>query len=110
MILRYEGKYNHVNTPSIRFKYSCAQTASRQPKPAKREGVRNRDKGSMDTFNCNGWLHITLFEDSDQAFVKFKHQEDHCDYPKTSIPDNIREFIEKNYKMSTSAVCDSLVV
>ncbi|KAF5337457.1 hypothetical protein D9758_018013 [Tetrapyrgos nigripes] len=86
MRFEYEGKYSHVNTPSTRFKYSCAQTASRQSKPAKRTDVRNRDKGSMDTFDCQGWLHITVFEDND-----------------------IQHFVEDNFKMSTSALWSEIL-
>ncbi|KAF5343057.1 hypothetical protein D9758_011133 [Tetrapyrgos nigripes] len=109
MRFEYEGKYSHINTPSTRFKYSCAQTASRQSKPAKHTDVCNRDKGSMDTFDCQGWLHITVFEDSEQAFIKFKHHKDHCDYPKTTVPDDIQHFVEDNFKMSTSALWSEIL-
>ena len=41
-----------------RMRYHCAQLASRQGAPRKREGVKNRDKLSMPTYDCEGWLSI----------------------------------------------------
>jgi hypothetical protein len=41
--------------------YHRAQFDERQRKPKKKDGVKQRDKGQMDTFGCHGWLHITIF-------------------------------------------------
>ena len=53
--------------------YHCSQNSARQQKPkeSSRNGVKNRDKEQMDTFQCHGWLSITIMDGGDDAFVKF---------------------------------------
>ncbi|KAJ7256689.1 hypothetical protein C8J57DRAFT_1136094, partial [Mycena rebaudengoi] len=68
----YHSKYEHRRTESTRFMYHCAQNEARQnaPKKSQHEGAKHRDKMSMDAFKCHGWLHITINDWDNTAFVK----------------------------------------
>ncbi|KAL0569697.1 hypothetical protein V5O48_012270 [Marasmius crinis-equi] len=50
----------------------------------------------MDSFDCNGWIHVTIFEGSDEAFITVTHEEDHVHYWRVDIPDDVRSYIEAN--------------
>ena len=52
-----------------------------------------RDKLAMDKFECHGWLHITICDDSTIANVKIEHREDHVPYCVVSIPEEIKAMI-----------------
>ncbi|KAJ7773593.1 hypothetical protein DFH07DRAFT_733290 [Mycena maculata] len=71
--------------------YHCAQTSSRQDKPKKnqREGAKPRDKIAMESFPCNGWLHITMNDLEDVAWVKISHSDDHVPYYSIDVPPDI---------------------
>ncbi|KAJ7581308.1 hypothetical protein C8J56DRAFT_794595 [Mycena floridula] len=94
----YHSKYDHRRSDSIRFMYHCAQISTRQhkPKKAKHEGVKHRDKDAMESFACKGWLHITLSESSDIAFVKIRHDDDHVPYWCIDVPEDIQQYVRDN--------------
>ena len=62
--------------------YNCAQNTDQQHAPSKshQEGVKNHDKELMETFDCSGWIHMTLSDLSDVVFIKLMHCEDHVPY------------------------------
>ncbi|KAJ7250277.1 hypothetical protein C8J57DRAFT_1239257 [Mycena rebaudengoi] len=98
----YNSKYEHRRTPSTRFVYHCAQNADRQnaPKKSERDGAKHRDKLSMDTFKCRGWLHITINDWDETAFVKIAHEDDHIPYWSIDVPDDVVEYVHQNPKLT----------
>ena len=86
--------------------YHCAQNKHRQHKVKKNQadGVKHRDKDQMDTFDCDGWLHINIWEDSDIVFVKLKHEEDHVYYWNIDVPNDVQDFVKRNSEMSPTQV------
>jgi hypothetical protein len=71
--------------------YHCAQNTKRQhaPKKTQREGAKPRDKIAIDAFTCKGWLHITITDWDDIAFVNIGHAKDHVLYWKIDVPPEI---------------------
>ncbi|KAJ7583748.1 hypothetical protein C8J56DRAFT_1054275 [Mycena floridula] len=69
-------------------------TCQHKAKKAKHEGVKHRDKDAMESFACKGWLHITLSESSDIAFVKIRHDNDHVPYWCIDVPEDIQQGFE----------------
>jgi hypothetical protein len=97
-IKRYHSKHEHKRTDSTYYKYHCAQNKTRQQKPKKseRDGTQLRDKGSMDAFECRGWLFITLFHGIDIAWLTFQHKDPHVPYYRIDVDDDVKEFIRNN--------------
>ncbi|THV01356.1 hypothetical protein K435DRAFT_655572, partial [Dendrothele bispora CBS 962.96] len=82
----------------------------RQHKPAKSELLNlQRDKGQMDSFNCNGWLFMTIFEGESFAQVQLKHTHDHVIYSEMHVPPEVQEYVENNFKMSTTTIWNELL-
>ncbi|KAJ7575437.1 hypothetical protein C8J56DRAFT_801436 [Mycena floridula] len=94
----YQSQYKHKRTPSTYFSYNCAQNSVRQhqPKKTKTNDTGARDKGRMPAFQCSGWLHITLFDEADIAFVKISHDDDHVAYCNIAVPPEIQEYVKNN--------------
>ncbi|KAJ7266208.1 hypothetical protein C8J57DRAFT_1068963 [Mycena rebaudengoi] len=88
--------------------YHCAQAASRQhaPKKNKWEGAKPRDKIAMDSFECKGWLHITM---DHIAYVDISHMDDHVTYSKIDVPPEIIDFVHKNSKLTPTQVRHSSI-
>jgi len=85
--------------------YHCAQIRSRQHKPKKAgNGVKHRDKEQMDTFQCGGWLHITVMDGGDDVLVKLKHLDDHVSYWTIDVPEEIQSFVRQNVELSPTQV------
>ncbi|KAJ7212431.1 hypothetical protein C8J57DRAFT_1539110 [Mycena rebaudengoi] len=100
--MKYHSKYDHHRTESTRFMYHCAQTKTRQngPKKTTREGVKHRDKLAMDAFECGGWLHITINDWDDIAFVKIVHHDDHVPYWSIDVPADVADFVRHNPQLT----------
>jgi hypothetical protein len=62
----------------------------------------------MDTFTCHGWLHITLSELDNVAYVKIDHRDDHIPYVPIDIPDDVKELINNNPKWTPTQVRHNL--
>ena len=58
----------------------------------------------MDAFKCHGWLHITLSELDNMAYIKIDHCDDHIPYVPIDIPEDIMELINKNPKWMPTQV------
>ena len=86
--------------------YHCAQNSSRQHKQKKSatETVKNRDKEQMDTFLCHGWLSITIMDGGDDAFVKFRHENDHVFYWNIDVPLEVQDYVRKNIDLGPTQV------
>lgn len=82
--------------------YHCVQNQQRQnaPRKSQREGVTHRDKISMETFKCHGWLHITVNDSDAIGFIKISHLDDHIPYWSIDVPPDVVEFVQKNPKLT----------
>ncbi|TRM55826.1 hypothetical protein BD626DRAFT_415300, partial [Schizophyllum amplum] len=96
----YMDCYARLDKASTRFSYHCAQLKSRQHAVKKTPGAKPRDKGSMTTFDCDGWLHITVWVIGTAAVVKMKHENDHIPYWRIDVPEKVQEFVRDNAKMT----------
>ncbi|KAJ6522810.1 hypothetical protein DFH09DRAFT_1330397 [Mycena vulgaris] len=107
----YQSKYDHKRTESSRYIYHCAQNVKHQhaPKKTQREGAKPRDKIAMDAFPCNGWLHITIIDWDDTAFVNIGHAEDHVPYWKIDVPSDIIDFVYQNSKLTPTQLWDEIL-
>jgi hypothetical protein len=87
--------------------YHCAQSSSRQEKSQKsqKDSARHRDKGSMDVFECKGWLHITLNDWDHIAYVKMEHLDEHVPYWSIDVPDAIKQMIIDLPDLTPVQVC-----
>lgn len=87
--------------------FHCAQANTRQHKSKKcfpEDSDKARDKDRMYTFKCDGWLHITITDDVDTAFVKYKHEDDHVPYWDIEVPEEIKAFVRENIQMTPTQV------
>ncbi|KAJ7598463.1 hypothetical protein C8J56DRAFT_770700 [Mycena floridula] len=98
----YQSQYKHKRTPSTYFSYNCTQNSVRQhqPKKTKTNGTGAHDKGCMPAFQCSGWLHITLFDETDIAFVKISHDDDHVAYCNIAVLPEIQEYVKSNPELN----------
>lgn len=102
---RYQGFYEHRKTPSVYYKYHCAQNKKRQHKIKKKaEETHQRDKVQMDTFTCRGWLFITLVDGDLVAWIKYRHEDDHVPYWKTDVPTEIQQYVKDHLEMTPTQV------
>ncbi|CAK5266892.1 unnamed protein product [Mycena citricolor] len=97
---RTEYRFLYLNSRSIkhtnttRFLYSCAQIVSRQHKPKKSaDPAKRRDKGQMDTFECEGYLTIWAGNGETQYFVRYAHQDLHVTYKCIDLPEDIKSLV-----------------
>lgn len=58
----------------------------------------------METFECQGWVHVTVAENQSRLHVKVSHVEDHVPYTYIDIPDDVRRRVESNVHMTVSQV------
>ncbi|KAJ7656862.1 hypothetical protein DFH06DRAFT_991429, partial [Mycena polygramma] len=107
----YHSSYPHRRTDSTRFIYHCVQNEARQntSKKSQREGVKHRDKIAMDTFQCHGWLHITVNDSDSIAFVKISHADDHVPYWCIDVPADVVEFVRANPKLTPTQLWDEIL-
>ncbi|THU75131.1 hypothetical protein K435DRAFT_568762, partial [Dendrothele bispora CBS 962.96] len=68
-----------------------------------------RDKSQMDSFDCDGWLFITISEIESYAQVQLKHAYDHVVYSEMQVPPDVQEYVENNFKMSTTSVSSIII-
>ena len=102
----YHSVYHSRWFPTARYMYHCSQVHERQHKPKKgrSEGAKPRDKDAMDTFDCHGWLFITVTEGSDIANVKFQHKDDHVPYWNIDVPQDVQDLVHDNPNMTPTQV------
>jgi hypothetical protein len=92
--------------------YHCAQIDDRQhaSKKSQRPSVKHRDKESMQTFDCSGWLHITISDLSDVASIKLDHHDAHIPYCSIEVPEDVVTYIHENLKQIPAQVRLNLYV
>lgn len=86
--------------------YHCAQSQDRQ-KDSKKilDDSKQRDKEAMLTFDCKGWLFITISDSSSIALIKVVHAEAHVPYCTVSVPEEVKRFIQEHSSLTASQVC-----
>jgi hypothetical protein len=102
----YHSVYHSKQFPTARYMYHCSQVHERQHKPKKgrHAGAKLRDKDAMDTFDCHGWLFITVTEGSDIVNVKFQHKDDHVPYWNIDVPQDVQDLVHNNPSMTPTQV------
>ena len=106
---RYHSAYRKRREPATRFMFHCAQANTCQHKPKKcfpEDSNKARDKDRMYTFKCSGWLHITITDDTDIAYVKYKHEDQHIPYWDIEVAEEIKTFVRENIQMTPTQVCN----
>ena len=58
----------------------------------------------MQTFNCAGWLRITITDQSDIAFIKLEHRDSHIPYCPIEIPKDVVTYVHDNLKVMPAQV------
>ena len=91
---------------SMCYMYNCAQNSDWQHAPRKSSnvGIKQRDKESMETFDCSWWIHITLSDLSDVTSIKLTHCKDHVPYCPIDIPEDIGKYVRGNLKLTPMQV------
>lgn len=75
--------------------YHCAQYAKRQKASRKVvDSSKHRDKEAMDTFECDGWLSVSVSENSDMVTVKIRHLCAHIAYCPIDLPADVIKLVE----------------
>jgi hypothetical protein len=92
--------------------YHCAQNGTRQLNPTKAEDgeKKQRDRRQMITFDCKGWLFITVDTTSNFAFVKLQHELDHVPYHQKEVPAKVKEYVVVNPRLTVPQVNSSKFV
>jgi hypothetical protein len=85
--------------------FHCSQLQKRQHKAKKTSDPgKQRNKGQMSGFDCDGWLFITVFNGSDEVYVKFRHRCKHTPYWSIDVPEKIQEYVQQNARLSLKEV------
>ncbi|KAJ7845847.1 hypothetical protein B0H14DRAFT_3867965 [Mycena olivaceomarginata] len=58
---------------------------------------------------CKGWLHITITDWYNIAFVNIGHVEDHVPYWKIDVPPGIIDFVDQNSKLTPTQLWDEIL-
>ncbi|KAI0054907.1 hypothetical protein BV25DRAFT_1934416 [Artomyces pyxidatus] len=58
----------------------------------------------MDTFNCNGWLHITVSDTTSEIFIKLRHEEAHTHYWPIDVPAEIVQYVRENANLPLQTI------
>ena len=92
--------------PTACYMYHCSQMQECQHKPKKgrHAGAKLWDKDAMYTFDCHGWLFITITEGSDIVNVKFQHKDDHVPYWNIDVPQDVQDLVHNNPSMTPTQV------
>lgn len=106
--IRYQSKYDHKKSGNMssRYMYHCVQISTRQnaPKKSTKDAAIHRDKIAMDTFECGGWLHITVWDFLDVAQIKIDHHESHIPYWSIDVPQEVIDYVTENVELSLPTV------
>ncbi|KAJ6525880.1 hypothetical protein DFH09DRAFT_1095435 [Mycena vulgaris] len=71
---------------------------SRNPKKDQREGPKPRDKSQWTHLR---WLHNTIMDWEQLAYISIKHLDDHVPYYSIDLPPEIVDFVHQNHKLTS---------
>ncbi|KAJ7318691.1 hypothetical protein DFH08DRAFT_971072 [Mycena albidolilacea] len=102
----YHSKYDQKESDCTRYMYHCAQNGTRQLNPIKAEDgeKKQRDRRQMITFDCKGWLFITVDTTSNFAFVNLQHELDHVPYHRKEVPAKVKEYVVVNPRLTAPQI------
>jgi len=99
--IRYHQHKPSKHTPEIHmFQFHCSQSVSHQKKHWKHiDPSKHQDTTCMQSFNCNGWLSISMqeFEGTINTRIAITHKDNHIPYEWVGIPPAICMMIEENH-------------
>ncbi|KAJ7220489.1 hypothetical protein GGX14DRAFT_559280 [Mycena pura] len=96
----YHSTHRYKDSDDLRLTYHCAQLESRRHISKKNlDPKKQRDKGSMDLFECGGWLDIWASPNEPDYFIRICHLDCHQNYVCIDVPDDIKKFIAENPKL-----------
>lgn len=102
---RYHSMHQSSMDSQTTHNYHCAQNSKRQKKPEKvSDPKKHRDKEAMDSFDCHGWLTLTVSDDSDAIVVTLDHRMSHIAYCPIDLPDDVDTIIRENSGYTPSQV------
>ncbi|KAI5824594.1 hypothetical protein K523DRAFT_356711 [Schizophyllum commune Tattone D] len=101
----YADSFTAEKAPYMRFTYNCAQLKSRQH-VSRKKAAKSRDKGSMATYDCDGWLHITVWPSNYVAWIKLKHEKDHVPYWSIDVPEDVQDYVRQNPRLKPHQLWD----
>lgn len=55
----------------------------------------------MERFECNGWLHLAVSENSAMVDMKIRHDVDHIAYLDINLPEKWKDYIEAHARTQT---------
>jgi hypothetical protein len=100
----YTGK--HKTT----YWYMCSQQNSLAKKPRKHiDSSKHRDMPSMERFDCNGVIKVSINQSTMMAEVDLQHEQLHAQPKDTSVPQNIKDFIKENIDLLPCEIYARLV-
>lgn len=94
----------------IQYQYHCAQLEECQEAPRKKKDApKTRDKLKMHTFDCHGWMQMTINTDHPTLVaLHIKHTLDHVPYWNVHLPPEWYEKITAEAtQKNVSQVCAS---
>ncbi|KAJ7030919.1 hypothetical protein C8F04DRAFT_1042044 [Mycena alexandri] len=85
----YHATHSYKNSDDCRYAYHCAQLESRRHISKKNpDAAKQRDKGSMEMFDCGGWLNIWASPGETNCYVRIRHGDCHQKYVCIDILDD----------------------
>jgi hypothetical protein len=81
-----------------------------RPSPKISDPKKQRDKDSMETFDCHGWIRVIVDNRLEDALVKISHLEDHIPYCVIDIPDDVKKVVSGSVNKTVSQVSWNLCV
>ncbi|KIM44632.1 hypothetical protein M413DRAFT_46879, partial [Hebeloma cylindrosporum] len=93
------------------YAFFCAQLRGEETKKKLHEDVRKRRaRMTMDRFECNGRLRITMTDGNPKlARIKITHHRPHCQYVDISLTDKVDNIIKTMIDMPASKAWDSIL-
>ncbi|KAF8871937.1 hypothetical protein CPB84DRAFT_1691780 [Gymnopilus junonius] len=92
------------------FTFYCAQVKREEAKPKLNLDIRKcRARMTMDHFDCNGYLHITMAEDITFARIRITHHCLHFPYVDISMTDEVDAIIKEQANMPAAKIWETIL-
>jgi hypothetical protein len=108
MSISFKKKQKSRGNESVAvYTFYCAQLSGEQTKHKLNEDTsKRRARMTMERFNCDGWMHITLDDENlETAVIRMTHYQCHHPYLDISILPEIAQEIERLKDLSAAKVC-----
>lgn len=104
--------YHHVyvGKSTTTYWYFCSQSNILAAKPRKHEDTsKHRDTPSMERFDCNGAIKITINQSTNIAKLVLKHKLIHERPKDITVPQTVKEYIKENIDLLPREIYARLV-